>query len=298
MKLKIITGMSGSGKTTALRAFEDMGYYAMDNSPAYLIEKFIELNESQEKPIEKMAVVIDFRSHSIDGDIYASFKSLKSKNADTEIIYLYCNDSEIFKRYNEHRRPHPLGEYGNVADGIKKEKDFLKDIRKIADRFIDTSNYTAKELKVVIEDSMSKKENMIINLISFGYKYGISEDFDYVFDMRFLPNPFYIEELKPLNGTDTKLKEYLDEFEITDKFFDNVYNLIIDLIPEFKNQGKNTLTIAFGCTGGKHRSVYMAERMYEKMKKDDYIIIKKDRDKEKWWDEIYKKISPGKCQKC
>ena len=178
MKLKIITGLSGSGKTTALRAYEDMGYYAMDNSPAYLIEKFIELNETQEKPIDKMAVVIDFRSHNLDSNMYESFKSLKEKNADTEIIYVYCSDSMILKRYNELRRPHPLGEFGNVSDGIEKEKLFLEDIRKISDRFIDTSNYTAKELKKVIEDSLEKKDSMIVNLLSFGYKNGISEDFD------------------------------------------------------------------------------------------------------------------------
>ena len=282
MKLKIITGLSGSGKTTALRAYEDMGYYAMDNSPAYLIEKFIELNETQEKPIEKMAVVIDFRSHSLDNDMDKSFLSLKSKNSDTEIIYLYCNDGEILKRYNELRRPHPLGEFGNVTDGIKKEKEFLKSIRKISDRFIDTSNYTAKELKKVIEDSSNKKARMIINILSFGYKNGISEDLDYIFDMRFLPNPFYIDELKNLNGTDNKLKAYLDGFTIIDKFEDDVFNLLKDLIPEFERQGKNTLTIAFGCTGGKHRSVYMAERMYERMEQGDYIIIKKHRDKDKW----------------
>ncbi len=282
MKLKIITGLSGSGKTTALRAYEDMGYYAMDNSPAYLVKKFIELNEMQEKPIEKMAVVIDFRSHNLDRNMYESFISLKEKNIDTEIIYLYCSDSVILKRYNELRRPHPLGEFGNISDGINKEKKLLKDIRQISDRFIDTSNYTAKELKKVIENSLDKKDSIIINLFSFGYKNGISEDFDYVFDMRFIPNPFYIDELRPLNGTNKRLKEYLDDFKILDQFESDIYKLLNYLIPEFKNQGKNTVTIAFGCTGGKHRSVYMTERMYQKLKDEDYIVIKKHRDKEKW----------------
>lgn len=282
MKLKIITGLSGSGKTTALRAYEDMGYYAMDNSPAYLVEKFIELNETQENPIDKMAVVIDFRSHNIDNNMYKSFKSLKEKNNDTEIIYIYCSDSMILKRYNELRRPHPLGEFGNISDGIKKEKNLLKAITKISDRFIDTSNYTAKELKKVIEDSLEKKDSMIVNLLSFGYKNGISEDFDYVFDMRFLPNPYYIKDLKALNGTDKKLKKYLDQFNILDQFENDVYKIISYLISEFKNQGKNTITIAFGCTGGKHRSVYMTERMYKRLKSEDYIVIKKHRDKEKW----------------
>lgn len=282
MKLKIITGLSGSGKTTALRAFEDMGYYAMDNSPAYLIEKFIELNETQASPIEKMAVVIDFRSHNLDSDMKESFLNLKEKNPDTEIIFLYCNDSVVMTRYNEHRRPHPLGEYGNVSDGIEKEKELLKPIRQISDRFIDTSNYSGKELKKVIEDSASNENNMIINLFSFGYKYGVSEDFDFVFDVRFLPNPFYIDELKNLNGRDDKLKDYLNGFGIVDEFLNDTYNLLKKLIPEFKKQGKNTLTIAIGCTGGKHRSVYMVERLNEIMKEDDYILIKKHREKDRW----------------
>ena len=282
MKLKIITGLSGSGKTTALRTYEDMGYYAMDNVPAYLIEKFIELNKMQESPIEKMAVVIDFRSHTLDNDINKSLLNLKEKNPDTEIIYLYCNDREILKRYNELRRPHPLGEFGNVSDGIIKEREYLKSIMKVSGGFIDTSNYTAKELRKVIEDSSYKKDKMIVNILSFGYKNGMSEDFDFVFDMRFLPNPFYIDELKDLNGTNIKLKNYLDQFEIINKVENDIYDFINNLIPEFINQGKNTITIAFGCTGGKHRSVYMAERMYERMKNDDYIIIKKHRDKDKW----------------
>ena len=282
MKLKIITGLSGSGKTTALRTYEDMGYYTMDNVPAYLIEKFIELNKMQESPIEKMAVVVDFRSHTLDNDMNKSLLKLKEKNPDTEVIYLYCNDREILKRYNELRRPHPLGEFGNVSDGIIREREYLKSIMKISERFIDTSNYTAKELRKVIEDSSYKKDKMIVNILSFGYKNGISEDFDFVFDMRFLPNPFYIEDLKDLNGTDIKLKDYLDQFKITNKVEDDIYNFINNLMPEFVSQGKNTITIAFGCTGGKHRSVYMAERMYERMKNDDYIIIKKHRDKDKW----------------
>lgn len=282
MKLKIITGLSGSGKTTALRAYEDMGYYAMDNTPAYLIDKFIELNEAQAKPIAKMAVVIDFRSHNIDSDIYGSIKRLKEGNPDTEVIFLYCNDKEILRRYNELRRPHPLGEFGNVSDGIKKEKDLLKPIRHISDKVIDTSNYSAKELKKVIDDSAETNDRVIINLISFGYKNGISDDFDFCFDMRFLPNPFYIEELKPLNGTDERLQAYLDGFDIIDEFEGQIYDLLRLLAPEFKAQGKQSITMAFGCTGGKHRSVYMVERMYERLVAGDYIIIKKHRDKDKW----------------
>lgn len=282
MKLKIITGLSGSGKTTALRAYEDLGYYAMDNAPAYLVEKFIELNKYQEKPIEKMAVVIDFRSFSLDNDIFKSIKSLKEANKDTEIIFIYCNDEIIQKRYNELRRPHPLGEYGNVSDGLEKEKNLLKPLRDISDKLIDTTNYKIAELRQVIESSGDKKNNMIINLISFGYKYGVSADFDFVFDVRFIPNPFYVEELKKLNGTNKKLANYLDQFDIIKDFEDRVYDLIKSLLSSYEKEGKNIITIAFGCTGGQHRSVYMVEKMYEKMKDDDYILIKRHREKDKW----------------
>lgn len=158
MKLKVITGLSGSGKTSALRAYEDMGYYAMDNVPAYLIEKFIELNSNQESPIEKMAVVIDVRSLSVTEDLYNSLLRLKKANIDTEIIYIYSSDEVIYKRYNELRRPHPLGEYGDVGEGIAREKELLRPIRKISDRFIDTTTYKNAELKRVIEETTTKKE--------------------------------------------------------------------------------------------------------------------------------------------
>ena len=282
MKLKIITGLSGSGKTTALRAYEDLGYYAMDNAPAYLVEKFIELNKYQKNPIEKMAVVIDFRSFSVDNDIFKSIKSLKEANEDTEIIFIYSSDEIIQKRYNELRRPHPLGEYGNVSDGLEKEKKLLKPIGDISDKLIDTTNYKIAELRQVIESSETKNNNMIINLISFGYKYGVSADFDFVFDMRFIPNPFYVPELKKLNGTNEELDYYLSQFDIIEDFEDRVYGLIKSLLPAYAKEGKNIITIAFGCTGGQHRSVYMVEKMYEKMKDDDYILIKKHREKDKW----------------
>lgn len=229
-----------------------------------------------------MAVVIDFRSFSVDNDICASIKSLKKANMDTEIIFIYSSDEIIQKRYNELRRPHPLGEYGNVSDGLEKEKKLLKQIKDISDKLIDTSNYKIADLRQVIESSGNKTNNMIINLISFGYKYGVSADFDFVFDVRFIPNPFYIDELKKLNGTDKELSDYLSQFEIIKEFEDRVYDLIKTLLPSYAKQGKNIITIAFGCTGGQHRSVYMVEKLYEKMKDDDYILIKRHREKDKW----------------
>lgn len=282
MQLVIITGLSGSGKSTALNIFEDLGYYTMDNTPSPLIEKFIELNRENQNSIKKLAVVIDIRSIEIDRNLRESLLRLKKINDDTKIIYLYSSKEVILKRYNAIRRPHPLGVNGDVEDGLEKEEALLKPIRKISDLALDTSNYNNNDLKEVINDITLNKGSFVLNLISFGYKYGISDNFDMVFDMRFLPNPFYKEDLKNLNGTDPKLKAYLDSFKQGEDFTKRVFSLINFLIPQYIGQGKFNLTVAFGCTGGKHRSVYMCEKMGEKFKKSDYILVKKHRDSEKW----------------
>lgn len=282
MKVKIITGLSGSGKTTALRIFEDLDYYAMDNVPGSLIESFISLNKSQDNPVDKLACVVDFRSMEVEKDLQKTLINLKKLNKDTSIIYLTSKDEVIMKRYNELRRPHPLGSFGDVKDGLSKEKKKLIKIKEMADLIVDTSNYNNKNLKKVLLDISNKKENFIINLFSFGYKNGLSLDLDVVFDMRFLPNPFYIDELKNLNGSDKKLQDYLDGFDIAKEFKEEVYKGIIKLIPYFMKEGKNSISIGFGCTGGQHRSVYMCEMIYDKLKGTDYIVVKKHRDREKW----------------
>ena len=225
---------------------------------------------------------MDYRCYLKSKDMYKSLLSLKEKNEDTEIIYISSSDDVIYKRYNELRRPHPLGEYGDVVKGLEKEKLLLRPIRKISDRFIDTSNYNIAELKKAIEDSLNKKDEIIVNLISFGFKYGLDDNFDFVFDARFIKNPYYIKELKHLNGTDLKLKEFLDEFKIVDTFIEKITILIKDLVPEFKKQGKSNITIAIGCTGGCHRSVYLVERLYESMNNEGFILIKKHREKDRW----------------
>ncbi|MDY3006175.1 RNase adapter RapZ [Anaerococcus sp. AGMB00486] len=282
MKVKIITGLSGSGKTTALRILEDLNYYAMDNVPGSLIESFIYLSKSQDKPIEKLACVVDFRSMEVEKNLKETLTNLKKINKDTSIIFLTSRDDVIIKRYNELRRPHPLGSFGDVKDGLEREKIMLSDIKDMADLIIDTSNYNNKNLKQVLLNISDRKESFIINLFSFGYKNGLSLDFDVVFDMRFLPNPYYIDDLKQLNGTDKKLRSYLDEFEIAQEFKNEVYKNLIKLIPYFAKEGKNSISIGFGCTGGQHRSVYMCESIYEKLKETNYIVIKKHRDKDKW----------------
>ena len=282
MKVKIITGLSGSGKSTALKIFEDLDYYAMDNVPATLLESFIKLNKDQENPIEKLACVVDFRSMEVDKNLVKNLENLKKINEDTKIIYLTSQDETIIKRYKELRRPHPLGSFGDVKDGLIKEKRELKKIKEMADLIVDTSSYSNKDLKKVLLNVSNNKENFIINLFSFGYKNGLSLDVDVVFDLRFLPNPFYIKEFKHLNGTDPKLQAYLDGFDIAIDFQNLVYENLLKLIPYFIKEGKNSISIGFGCTGGQHRSVYMCEKIYEKLKGCDYIVVRKHRDREKW----------------
>ena len=282
MKVKIITGLSGSGKSTALKIFEDLDYYAMDNVPATLLESFIKLNKDQENPIEKLACVVDFRSMEVDKNLVKNLENLKKINEDTKIIYLTSQDETIIKRYKELRRPHPLGSFCDVKDGLIKEKRELKKIKEMADLIVDTSSYNNKDLKKVLLNVSNNKENFIINLFSFGYKNGLSLDVDVVFDLRFLPNPFYIKEFKHLNGTDPKLQAYLDGFDIAIDFQNLVYENLIKLIPYFIKEGKNSISIGFGCTGGQHRSVYMCEKIYEKLKGCDYIVVRKHRDREKW----------------
>ncbi|MDO4661946.1 MAG: RNase adapter RapZ [Tissierellia bacterium] len=282
MELKIITGFSGAGKSTALNIFEDMGYYAMDNIPSYLLEKYIELNELDEKPIQKMAVVIDFRSQKSNDELIKNINQLKKINEDTDIIFLYASYKTLLNRYNELRRPHPFGEFGDIKDGIEKETHMLKEIRNMSDFMIDTSNYNYSDLKLVLEDITNNESKFIVNISSFGYKYGILDDGDFIFDVRFLPNPYYIEELRPLNGTDEKLIEYLDSFKISRDFLKEVKKMLSLTIEGYKKLGKNILNIGFGCTGGKHRSVYMTEQLAKSLENSSYTVIKKHRDKNKW----------------
>ncbi|MDO4594535.1 MAG: RNase adapter RapZ [Tissierellia bacterium] len=282
MELKIITGMSGAGKSSALKIFEDLGYYPMDNVPCYLIEKYIELNKLQEKPIEKMAVVVDFRSQTNPIALVEDIKKLKFINEDTQIIFLQASDKKITIRYNELRRPHPFGEFGDVIDGINKENTLLKDIKRLADYLIDTTNYNYSDLKIVIEEIAQHESKFILNISSFGYKYGIPEDANFIFDVRFLPNPYYNSDLRNLNGTNRKLQDYLDSFKLSIEFLDDIIKMLEKTVEGYIKQGKSMLNVSFGCTGGKHRSVYMAEKLSEKLKDKSWIIVKKHRDGDKW----------------
>lgn len=268
MRFVIVTGMSGGGKSTALKMLEDMGYYCADNLPVSLIEKFMELVSTPGSEITQVALGLDVRTDQSFAQATKTIKELKSRGQDLEILFMDASEEALIKRYKETRRVHPLATEGRVKDGVAMEKMVLEEIRKMADYVIDTSNLLTRELKNELERIFVKDEeynSLMITLLSFGFKNGIPADADLVFDVRFLPNPFYLDELKPKTGLDKEVQDYVMQFEESKTFLDKLEDMVQFLIPHFINEGKNRLVIAIGCTGGQHRSVTLAGELYEKM---------------------------------
>lgn len=281
MQLIIVTGFSGAGKSQAINCLEDLGYYCIDNMPPTLIKNFIELAGRGKTAIEKAALVVDVRGGEFFGDAKQSLEELKKQDTDCKIIFLEADPKVLIRRYNETRRTHPLSDGGSTEDGINKEIDLLSGIRKSADFVIDTSNMKSARLKQEIKaiiDSGKNSDAFMINIKSFGYKYGIPLDADLVFDMRFIPNPFYVATLKPLSGNNKKVQEFVMKHEESKRFVESVSKLIDDMIPCYIREGKYHLNIAFGCTGGHHRSVTMANVFAEKFKTEGRSITLEHRD--------------------
>lgn len=281
MQLIIVTGFSGAGKSQAINCLEDLGYYCIDNMPPTLIKNFIELAGRGKTAIEKAALVVDVRGGEFFGDAKQSLEELKKQDTDCKIIFLEADPKVLIRRYNETRRTHPLSDGGSTEDGINKEIDLLSGIRKSADFVIDTSNMKSARLKQEIKaiiDSGKSSDAFMINIKSFGYKYGIPLDADLVFDMRFIPNPFYVATLKPLSGNNKKVQEFVMKHEESKRFVESVSKLIDDMIPCYIREGKYHLNIAFGCTGGHHRSVTMANVFAEKFKTEGRSITLEHRD--------------------
>lgn len=281
MQLIIVTGFSGAGKSQAINCLEDLGYYCIDNMPPTLIKNFIELAGRGKTAIEKAALVVDVRGGEFFGDAKQSLEELKKQDTDCKIIFLEADPKVLIRRYNETRRTHPLSDGGSTEDGINKEIDLLSGIRKSADFVIDTSNMKSARLKQEIKaiiDSGKNSDAFMINIKSFGYKYGIPLDADLVFDMRFIPNPFYVATLKPLSGNNKKVQEFVMKHEESKRFVESVSKLIEDMIPCYIREGKYHLNIAFGCTGGHHRSVTMANVFAEKFKTEGRSITLEHRD--------------------
>ncbi|MBQ7832972.1 MAG: RNase adapter RapZ [Lachnospiraceae bacterium] len=269
MRFVIVTGMSGAGKLTAQKMMEDMGYYCVDNLPVPLIAKFVELILEPSQEITKVVLGIDVRADQSFDDVMNALEDLKNKGFAYEILFMESSDATLMKRYKESRRMHPLAIGGRVADGIERERKILEKMKADANYVIDTSHLLTRELKEELDRIFMKNEDynsLMVNIVSFGFKHGIPADVDLVFDVRFLPNPFYIDELKHKTGNDREVRDYVMSFPEAEEFLQKLTDMISFLIPNYIKEGKNQLIIGIGCTGGKHRSVTLANKLYEQLK--------------------------------
>lgn len=284
MRFVIVTGMSGGGKSTAMKMLEDMGFYCVDNLPVALIEKFVELVETPNTELEKVALGLDVRA---DQDFHQSEKTLeqlKANGYNFEILFMDANEKTLLKRYKETRRLHPLSNEKDprIESGIAKEREILTNIKKKADYVIDTSKLLTRELKEELDRIFIKNEefnSLMVNIVSFGFKNGIPADADLVFDVRFLPNPFYIDELKHITGNDKAVQDYVMSFPEAGQFLTKLTDMLSFLIPGYVKEGKYQLVVAVGCTGGQHRSVTLANALYKELKdKGNYGLSLSHRD--------------------
>lgn len=267
MKFVIVSGLSGAGKTQAMRALEDLGYFCVDNLPPTLVPKFAEACGRGSGKIQKIALAIDIRGGEFFEDIFESFNYLTREGYNYEVLFLEANDDALVKRYKESRRKHPLAPDGRILTGITCEREKLRKVRDKANNIINTTKLSTRVLREKITEIYAEEgqveTEIIITVLSFGFKYGIPVDSDLVFDVRFLPNPFYIKKLKPYSGLDNPVKDYVFSFEETNKFIEKLTDMLSFLIPNYKKEGKRQLIISIGCTGGRHRSVAIADKTYE-----------------------------------
>ena len=284
MKMVIVTGMSGAGKSTALNVLEDEGYYCVDNMPISLIIKFADLAANQDEGYSNIALGIDIRSGHALSELNEVLKKLESRHYNYKILFLDSNDDVLVKRYKETRRTHPLAKDDRVDKGIVLEREQMTFLKEKADYIIDTSQLLTRELKQELEKIFVQDtgySNLFVTVLSFGFKYGIPSDADIVFDVRFLPNPYYVEELRPLTGNDKKIQDYVMKAPEAEEFLERVDGLIQFLLPNYVKEGKSSLVIAVGCTGGKHRSVTLANAIAKRLSKTPYGCKVEHRDIEK-----------------
>ena len=277
MRFVIVTGMSGAGKSTALKMLEDVGYYCVDNLPVLLIPKLAELTRVPNEEINKIAVGIDIRNRHSFSEFEKTLEELTDTGFEYEILFLDSRDDVLIKRYKETRRNHPLARDGRIDQGIEKERAKLSALRKRADYILDTSNTLTRELqaelsKIFVENKEFK--NIYVTILSFGFKYGIPNDADLVFDVRFLPNPYYIEHLRHQTGNDKEIQDFVMENDNAKEFLSKLEDMVRFLIPNYIFEGKHQLVVAIGCTGGKHRSVTLANELYKTLLQDENYGIK------------------------
>ena len=275
LKIIIVTGMSGSGKSTALRALEDVGFFCVDNLPVVLLPKLLEIQTDAASEISKVALVMDLRERYFLEKYAEIFAKLKEEGHRIEILFLDASDDSLLRRFRETRRAHPLCERGTVMEGIALEREKLSALRAMADKIVDTSSFNVHQLKDVIQRhfmTSTTEKRLVINLMSFGFRYGLPPEADIVLDVRFLPNPYFIEELKHLNGEDEKIQEYVMGWEESQTFLRKMLDMMEFLIPLYEKEGKSNLNVALGCTGGKHRSVVMTTRLARYFAGENYLV--------------------------
>jgi UPF0042 nucleotide-binding protein len=285
MDIMIVTGMSGAGKTAALKCLEDLGYYSIDNLPASLLPDVADLSIPRGEALERIALVMDIRGGSSFETLYSALRALRSKGIQYRIIFLDASDDVLVRRFSETRRIHPLGSEGlRVIDTISEERKLLEKLYEIADVVVDTSDLNIYELRDKLKAAMPdtvEADTVKLALISFGYKYGLPLDADIIIDIRFLPNPYWVEEFKDLDGLDSRIVDYIMDFESAKEFLNGFVDLIESLIPLYQFERKYHLTIGVGCTGGKHRSIVIANELGSRLTKDGYQVAVTHRDIDK-----------------
>ena len=280
-RLVIITGMSGAGKTQVMRLMEDLGYFCVDNLPPALIPKFAELCEQSAGRVKKIALVVDIRGGEFFDQLMQVLGEMDQQNMMPEVLFLEASDETLIHRYKETRRRHPLAPEGRISEGIRQERDRLEYVRGRATHIIDTSNMTNQQLKTRITELYEggdEASRLQVNIVSFGFKYGIPLDADMVFDVRFLPNPFYVEPLRRKSGENPLVREYIDKWPVTHQFLSRLQAFIDFLIPHYIKEGKSQLVIAVGCTGGLHRSVFVSSKIKESLREKGYQVSLEHRD--------------------
>ncbi len=284
MHIVFVTGMSGAGKSSVLNMLEDVGYFCVDNLPIKLITKFVNLTDSSAENIRRTAVSVDIRSGDALAEMTEVLKKLKNEGYRYSILFLDASNEVLVKRYKETRRTHPLAKTGRIDKGIDEEREKLQFLRDNADYIIDTSRMLVRELKAEIDSIFVEGQdfhNFVVTILSFGYKHGIPSDCDLVFDVRFLPNPFYVDGLKHKTGNDDEVYNYVMSFDKATQFLNKLEDMINFLIPSYIDEGKNQLVIGIGCTGGHHRSVTLARKLQERMEKSEYSVRLEHRDIDK-----------------
>ena len=280
LRLVVVTGLSGSGKSTAIKVLEDLGFYCIDNLPVALIPRFVELWESSQEEVRRVALGLDVRERHFLDEFPRVFEDLRTRGVALEVLYLEASDDVLVRRFSETRRPHPAAAGGGIADGIRHEREKLRPLRELADRVLDTSALTVHELRSALRDFVARPEagTMTVALVSFGYKYGLPSDADLALDCRFLPNPFFVEELRHQTGTDAAVAEYVLRREETQEFLERVVALLDFALPHYRREGKSYLTIALGCTGGRHRSIVLVDELRRRLETRGHRVQVRHRD--------------------